>query len=141
MMGDSCAGKRPDAPRPILFLDVDGVLHPLKMEVKDGKASVQHSKAGRWLQLCFPGRVDPFIVRCLLQVVDDHCFQPQCCQELVRIAATTGASVGVRRPAADTSHIADHVDTDLACVQQASVGDIHRRQCAPVLRGLQVLSS
>uniref|UniRef100_A0A7S0RZJ5 FCP1 homology domain-containing protein n=1 Tax=Chlamydomonas leiostraca TaxID=1034604 RepID=A0A7S0RZJ5_9CHLO len=47
----------------LLFLDVDGVLHPLRLEFKDGK------------------------------IIDDHCFQPACMQQLKRVVEATGAEI------------------------------------------------
>ncbi|GAX79963.1 hypothetical protein CEUSTIGMA_g7402.t1 [Chlamydomonas eustigma] len=49
--------------RPILFLDVDGVLHPLQLEFKDGKLS------------------------------DEHCFRSSCMLQLARIVKETNAEI------------------------------------------------
>eukprot|EP00199_Chlamydomonas_sp_CCMP681_P003489 CAMPEP_0119107342 /NCGR_PEP_ID=MMETSP1180-20130426/9652_1 /TAXON_ID=3052 ORGANISM="Chlamydomonas cf sp, Strain CCMP681" /NCGR_SAMPLE_ID=MMETSP1180 /ASSEMBLY_ACC=CAM_ASM_000741 /LENGTH=164 /DNA_ID=CAMNT_0007092815 /DNA_START=72 /DNA_END=566 /DNA_ORIENTATION=+ len=50
-------------PKRVLFLDVDGVLHPLRLMFKDGK------------------------------VIDEHCFQKSCCEQLKKVVQATGAEI------------------------------------------------
>lgn len=102
----------PGRPNKLLFLDVDGVLHELRIAFRDGKVCGQRGRTPATIGAsggvpgassacgCSNSRASACTVACAAhwQAMDEHCFLPACMAELKRVVQATGVVVA-RGPA------------------------------------------